>query len=102
MIGEINDWIVKDECVFIIMLMKKMFEDLMDYLKEIGIKVCYLYFEIKILECMVILCDLRLGIFYVLIGINLFREGLDLLEVLFVVILDVDKEGFFCFECFLI
>jgi excinuclease ABC subunit B len=71
-----------------------MSEDLTDYLKEIGIKVRYLHSEIKTLERMAILRDLRLGVFHVLIGINLLREGLDLPEVSLVAILDADKEGF--------
>ncbi|CAM4523754.1 excinuclease ABC subunit UvrB [Paenibacillus xylanexedens] len=94
LIGEINDRIAKDERVLITTLTKKMSEDLTDYLKEIGIKVRYLHFEIKTLERMAILRDLRLGVFHVLIGINLLREGLDLPEVSLVAILDADKEGF--------
>lgn len=82
--------------------MKKMLEDLMDYLKDVGIKVIYFYFEIKMLECIEIICDFCFGKFDVFVGINLLWEGLDILEVLFVVILDVDKEGFLCLECLLI
>ncbi|PQP84632.1 excinuclease ABC subunit B [Paenibacillus sp. PCH8] len=94
MIGEINDRVAKDERVLITTLTKKMSEDLTDYLKEVGIKVRYLHSEIKTLERMAILRDLRLGVFHVLIGINLLREGLDLPEVSLVAILDADKEGF--------
>ncbi|MCM3174206.1 MULTISPECIES: excinuclease ABC subunit UvrB [Paenibacillus] len=94
LIAEINDRIAKDERVLITTLTKKMSEDLTDYLKEIGIKVRYLHSEIKTLERMAILRDLRLGTFHVLIGINLLREGLDLPEVSLVAILDADKEGF--------
>ncbi|MGR6546029.1 excinuclease ABC subunit UvrB [Paenibacillus tundrae] len=94
LIAEINDRIAKDERVLITTLTKKMSEDLTDYLKEIGIKVRYLHSEIKTLERMSILRDLRLGTFHVLIGINLLREGLDLPEVSLVAILDADKEGF--------
>ncbi|MET1171819.1 excinuclease ABC subunit UvrB [Paenibacillus amylolyticus] len=94
LIGEINDRITKDERVLITTLTKKMSEDLTDYLKEVGIKVRYLHSEIKTLERMAILRDLRLGVFHVLIGINLLREGLDLPEVSLVAILDADKEGF--------
>ncbi|MEK4276602.1 excinuclease ABC subunit UvrB [Paenibacillus sp. FSL R7-0026] len=94
LIGEINDRISKDERVLITTLTKKMSEDLTDYLKEVGIKVRYLHSEIKTLERMAILRDLRLGVFHVLIGINLLREGLDLPEVSLVAILDADKEGF--------
>lgn len=79
-----------------------MVEDLIEYLEEYGECVCYLYLDIDIVECMEIICDLCLGEFDVLVGINLLCEGLDMLEVLLVVILDVDKEGFLCFECFLI
>lgn len=71
-----------------------MSEDLTDYMKEVGIKVRYLHSDIKTLERMAILRDLRLGTFDVLIGINLLREGLDLPEVSLVAILDADKEGF--------
>lgn len=94
LIGEINDRIAKDERVLVTTLTKKMSEDLTDYLKEIGIKVRYLHSEIKTLERMQILRDLRLGTFHVLVGINLLREGLDLPEVSLVAILDADKEGF--------
>jgi excinuclease ABC subunit B len=75
-------------------LTKKMSEDLTDYLKELGIKVQYLHSEVKTLERIEIIRDLRLGIYDVLIGINLLREGLDLPEVSLVAILDADKEGF--------
>lgn len=94
LIGEINDRIDKDERVLVTTLTKKMAEDLTDYLKEVGIKVRYLHSDIKTLERMSILRDLRLGTFHVLIGINLLREGLDLPEVSLVAILDADKEGF--------
>jgi excinuclease ABC subunit B len=94
LIGEINDRIRKDERVLVTTLTKKMAEDLTDYLKEIGIKVRYLHSDIKTLERMAILRDLRLGVFHVLVGINLLREGLDLPEVSLVAILDADKEGF--------
>ncbi len=94
LIAEIRDRIAKDERVLVTTLTKKMSEDLTDYLKEIGIKVRYLHSDIKTLERMAILRDLRLGVFHVLIGINLLREGLDLPEVSLVTILDADKEGF--------
>lgn len=94
LIGEIRDRIAKDERVLVTTLTKKMAEDLTDYLKEVGIKVRYLHSDIKTLERMTILRDLRLGTFHVLIGINLLREGLDLPEVSLVAILDADKEGF--------
>ncbi|MCC2683434.1 MAG: subunit of excinuclease [Paenibacillaceae bacterium] len=94
LIHEIRDRITKDERVLVTTLTKKMSEDLTDYLKEIGIKVRYLHSDIKTLERMQILRELRLGVFHVLIGINLLREGLDLPEVSLVAILDADKEGF--------
>ncbi|PRZ16383.1 excinuclease ABC subunit B [Laceyella sediminis] len=94
LIGEINKRIAEDERVLVTTLTKKMAEDLTDYLKEIGIKVRYLHSDIKTIERMQILRDLRLGEFDVLIGINLLREGLDLPEVSLVAILDADKEGF--------
>ena len=94
LIGEIQDRIAKDERVLVTTLTKKMSEDLTDYFKEIGIKVRYLHSDIKTLERMQILRDLRLGTFHVLVGINLLREGLDLPEVSLVAILDADKEGF--------
>ncbi|GBF77337.1 excinuclease ABC subunit B [Paenibacillus sp. 598K] len=94
LLGEIRDRIAKDERVLVTTLTKKMSEDLTDYLKEVGIKVRYLHSDIKTLERMAILRDLRLGTFHVLVGINLLREGLDLPEVSLVAILDADKEGF--------
>jgi excinuclease ABC subunit B len=94
LISEIHERIARDERVLVTTLTKKMAEDLTDYLKEIGIKVRYLHSDIKTLERMAILRDLRLGVFHVLVGINLLREGLDLPEVSLVAILDADKEGF--------
>lgn len=94
LLGEINDRIAKGERVLVTTLTKKMSEDLTDYLKEIGIKVRYLHSDIKTIERMQIIRDLRVGTFDVLIGINLLREGLDIPEVSLVAILDADKEGF--------
>ncbi len=94
LIGEIHDRVAKEERVLVTTLTKKMSEDLTDYLKEIGVKVRYLHSDIKTLERMQIIRELRLGVFDVLIGINLLREGLDLPEVTLVAILDADKEGF--------
>ena len=94
LIGEINERSEKNERVFITTLTKKMSEDLTDYLKEVGIKVAYLHSEIKTLERTEIIRDLRLGVYDVLIGINLLREGIDVPEVSLVIILDADKEGF--------
>lgn len=94
LLGEIQDRIAKNERVLITTLTKKMSEDLTDYLKDVGIKVNYLHSEIKTLERIEIVRDLRLGKFDVLVGINLLREGLDIPEVSLVAILDADKEGF--------
>ncbi|SFI63972.1 excinuclease ABC subunit B [Thermoflavimicrobium dichotomicum] len=94
LIGEIHKRIGRNERVLVTTLTKKMAEDLTDYLKEIGIKVRYLHSDIKTIERMQIIRDLRLGEFDVLVGINLLREGLDLPEVSLVAILDADKEGF--------
>lgn len=94
LVGEINKRIDRDERVFVTTLTKKMAEDLTDYLKDLGIKVRYLHSDIKTLERLEIIRDLRLGKFDVLIGINLLREGIDVPEVSLVAILDADKEGF--------
>ncbi len=94
LVSEVKVRIARDERVLVTTLTKKMAEDLTDYLKEVGIKVRYLHSDIKTIERMVILRDLRLGAFDVLVGINLLREGLDLPEVSLVAILDADKEGF--------
>ncbi|WP_342502960.1 excinuclease ABC subunit UvrB [Bacillus sp. FSL K6-1000] len=94
LIGEIHSRVEKNERVLVTTLTKKMSEDLTDYLKEIGIKVNYLHSEIKTLERIEIIRDLRLGKYDVLVGINLLREGLDIPEVSLVAILDADKEGF--------
>lgn len=94
LIGEINLRIERNERVLITTLTKKMSEDLTDYLKEIGIKVQYLHSEVKTLERIEIIRDLRVGTYDVLIGINLLREGIDIPEVSLVAILDADKEGF--------
>ncbi len=84
----------KDQRVLVTTLTKKMAEDLTDYLKSVGVRVRYLHSEVKTIERMEILRDLRQGEFDVLVGINLLREGLDLPEVSLVAILDADKEGF--------
>lgn len=94
LVAEINLRIERKERVFVTTLTKKMAEDLTDYLKDLGIKVRYLHSDIKTLERMQIMRDLRLGKFDVLIGINLLREGIDVPEVSLVAILDADKEGF--------
>ena len=94
LVSEIHLRVERQERVFVTTLTKKMSEDLTDYLKELNIKVKYLHSDIKTLERTEIIRDLRLGIFDVLVGINLLREGLDVPEVSLVVILDADKEGF--------
>lgn len=94
LIGEINKRTERNERVLITTLTKKMSEDLTDYLKDIGIKVAYLHSEIKTLERIEVIRDLRIGKYDVLVGINLLREGLDIPEVSLVAILDADKEGF--------
>ncbi|WP_246942640.1 excinuclease ABC subunit UvrB [Bacillus pinisoli] len=94
LLGELHTRIERNERVLITTLTKKMSEDLTNYLKEVGIKVNYLHSEIKTLERIEIIRDLRLGKYDVLVGINLLREGLDIPEVSLVAILDADKEGF--------
>jgi excinuclease ABC subunit B len=94
LIGEINKRVEKGERVLVTTLTKRMAEDLANYLLELGVKVQYLHSEVETLERVGILRDLRLGVFDVLVGINLLREGLDLPEVSLVAILDADKEGF--------
>jgi excinuclease ABC subunit B len=99
--GQIDDLLVeirkrveKKQRVLVTTLTKKMAEDLADYMQELNIKVHYLHSEIDTIERVDILRDLRLGVYDVVVGINLLREGLDLPEVSLVVILDADKEGF--------
>jgi excinuclease ABC subunit B len=91
---EIRDRVVKNERVLITTLTKRMAEQLTEYLSDNGVKVRYLHSDIDTVERVEILRDLRLGLFDVLVGINLLREGLDLPEVSLVAILDADKEGF--------
>ncbi|MDO4998375.1 MAG: excinuclease ABC subunit UvrB, partial [Neisseria sp.] len=94
LLSEINERIAKGERVLVTTLTKRMAEQLSDYYSEIGIKVRYLHSDIDTVERVEIIRDLRLGLFDVLIGINLLREGLDIPEVSLVAILDADKEGF--------
>jgi len=94
LIGEIRKTIAKHQRVLVTTLTKRMSEDLTEYLQELGIKVAYLHSDVDTLDRSDILRDLRLGIYDVLVGINLLREGLDLPEVSLVAILDADKEGF--------
>jgi len=93
-LSEINLRVAKGERVLVTTLTKRMSEDLTDYLGEHGIKVRYLHSDIDTVERVEIIRDLRLGVFDVLVGINLLREGLDIPEVSLVAILDADKEGF--------
>ena len=94
LVGEIRDRIDKNERVLITTLTIHMAEELTNYLKELDIKVAYLHTEIKTLERLRIIRDLRLGTYDVVVGINLLREGIDIPEVSLIAILDADKEGF--------
>ncbi|MDA8344308.1 MAG: excinuclease ABC subunit UvrB [Thermaerobacter sp.] len=94
LLHEIRQRTKKHQRVLVTTLTKKMSEELTDYLKEIGVKVRYMHSDIETMERMAIIRDLRLGVFDVLVGINLLREGLDLPEVALVAILDADKEGY--------
>jgi len=94
LLAEIRERVTKKQRVLVTTLTKKMAEDLADYMQELNIKVHYLHSEIDTIERVEILRDLRLGVYDVVVGINLLREGLDLPEVSLVAILDADKEGF--------
>jgi excinuclease ABC subunit B len=94
LLEEIRKRVERGERALVTTLTKKMAEDLADYLRELGVKVQYLHSEVDTLERVQILRDLRIGIFDVLVGINLLREGIDLPEVTLVAIIDADKEGF--------
>jgi excinuclease ABC subunit B len=94
LLEEIRKRVAKKERILITTLTKRMSEDLTDYYVKVGVKVRYLHSEIEALERVEILRDLRLGVFDVLVGVNLLREGLDLPEVSLVAVLDADKEGF--------
>ncbi|MDQ4100486.1 MAG: excinuclease ABC subunit UvrB [Chloroflexota bacterium] len=94
LVAEVNQRVARGERALVTTLTKRMAEDLADYLKEMGIRTHYLHSEVDTLERVEILRDLRLGIYDVVVGINLLREGLDLPEVSLVAILDADKEGF--------
>ena len=102
LVSEINIRTEKGERVLVTTLTKKMAEDLTDYLENVNIKVRYMHHDVDTMERMEIIRDLRLGVFDVLVGINLLREGLDLPEVSLVAILDADKEGFLRSETSLI
>lgn len=94
LVGEVKKRIADRERVLVTTLTKRMAEDLSEYLKEMGLKVHYLHSEVETFERITILRDLRMGVYDVVVGINLLREGLDLPEVSLVAILDADKEGF--------
>ena len=94
LVNEINERIEKNERVLITTLTIRMSEELTDYLKKINIKVAYLHNEIKTLERLKIIRDLRLGKYDVVVGINLLREGIDIPEVSLIAIMDADKQGF--------
>jgi len=94
LLARIRERVTQNERVLVTTLTKRMAEDLTDHYSELGLKVQYLHSDIKTIERMAIIRDLRLGVFDVLVGINLLREGLDLPEVSLVAILDADKEGF--------
>ena len=94
LLGEIRVRVDRKERVLVTTLTKKMAEDLTEYLEQNGVKVRYIHFNVETIERMEIIRDLRLGVFDVLVGINLLREGLDIPEVSLVAILDADKEGF--------
>ncbi len=102
LLGEIYIRTEKKERVLVTTLTKKMAEDLTEYLREMGVKVKYMHHGVETIERMEIIRDLRMGVFDVLVGINLLREGLDLPEVSLVAILDADKEGFLRSETSLI
>jgi excinuclease ABC subunit B len=94
LLGEVKRRVDKGQRALVTTLTKRMAEDLADYLKEVGVRTHYLHSDIETLERVEILRDLRLGVYDVVVGINLLREGLDLPEVSLVAILDADKEGF--------
>ncbi len=102
LLGEINARVEKGERVLVTTLTKKMAEDLTSYLEGVGVKVRYMHHDVKTMERQELIRDLRLGVYDVLVGINLLREGLDLPEVSLVAILDADKEGFLRSETSLI
>ena len=102
LIGEINKRVKSKERIIVTTLTKKMAEDLSEYLENIGIKVRYIHHQVDVVERMELLRDLRSGVYDVIVGINLLREGLDLPEVSLIAILDADKEGFLRSETSLI
>ena len=95
LVSEVNKEVAKGNKILVTTLTKRMAEDLTDYMKQLDIKVKYLHSDIDTLERLEIVRDLRMGVFDVLVGINLLREGLDIPEITLVAILDADKEGFY-------
>lgn len=102
LVSEVNKEVAKGNKILVTTLTKRMAEDLTDYMKQLDIKVKYLHSDIDTLERLEIVRDLRMGVFDVLVGINLLREGLDIPEITLVAILDADKEGFLRSETSLI
>ncbi|MEI7644731.1 MAG: excinuclease ABC subunit UvrB [Chloroflexales bacterium] len=102
LVAEVRKRVAKSQRALVTTLTKRMAEDLADYLKEVGVRTMYLHSDIDTMERVEILRDLRLGVYDVVVGINLLREGLDLPEVSLVAILDADKEGFLRSETSLI
>ncbi len=102
LVGEVNKEVEKHNKILVTTLTKRMAEELTDYMKDLGIRVKYLHFDIDTLERSEIIRDMRLDVFDVLVGINLLREGLDIPEISLVAILDADKEGFLRSETSLI
>lgn len=102
LVSELRERIARSERALVTTLTKRMAEDLSEYLQEVGLKVHYLHSEVQTIERVEILRDLRLGVYDIIVGINLLREGLDLPEVSLVAILDADKEGFLRSETSLI
>ena len=102
LVGEVNKEVEKHNKILVTTLTKRMAEELTDYMKDLGIRVKYLHSDIDTLERSEIIRDMRLDVFYVLVGINLLREGLDIPEISLVAILDADKEGFLRSETSLI
>ncbi len=94
LVSEVNKEVAKGNKILVTTLTKRMAEDLTDYMKQLDIRVKYLHSDIDTLERLEIVRDLRMGVFDVLVGINLLREGLDIPEITLVAILDADKEGF--------
>ena len=96
LVSEVNKEVAKGNKILVTTLTKRMAEDLTDYMKQLDIKVKYLHSDIDTLERLEIVRDLRMGVFDVLVGINLLREGLDIPEITLVAILDADQKHHSC------